>query len=75
MLKGSVGERRSRYTRKNVRVTYNAVKKDAMIPMTRVTAKPRIGPVPNWYRIAAVISVGSSAIPSETSSFPVCLPP
>ena len=33
---------------KKVRVTKIAVNSEAMMPMESVTAKPRIGPVPNW---------------------------
>ena len=39
------------------RDTKMAVNMEARIPSERVTAKPRIGPVPNWYRMAAVMSV------------------
>ena len=30
---------------------------EAMMPRVRVTAKPRTGPVPNWYRMAATMIV------------------
>lgn len=38
----------------SVRVTYTALKNDAMIPIESVTANPRTGPVPSWKRTSAV---------------------
>ena len=37
-------------------VMKNAVKRDITSPQKSVTAKPRMAPVPNWKRIAAVIN-------------------
>ena len=34
-----------------------AVNMEPMMPIVRVTAKPRTGPVPNWYRMTAVMIV------------------
>ena len=56
-----------------VRVTKIAVKKEARIPITSVTANPRTGPVPNWKRMIAVISVVrlASTIAESAASKPV----
>ena len=39
-----------------MRETKMAVNMLMMMPRTRVTAKPRIGPVPNWYRMMATMT-------------------
>jgi len=42
---------------KIMRDTKNAVNTDAPRPMSRVTAKPLMGPVPNWKRKSAEMIV------------------
>ena len=39
------------------RDTKMAVNMEATIPSDRVTAKPRMGPVPNWYRSTVAMMV------------------
>ena len=47
---------RAQYS-KMARDTKMAVNMEATIPSDRVTAKPRMGPVPNWYRITVAMMV------------------
>jgi hypothetical protein len=51
-------------------VTKIAVNIEAMMPIARVTAKPRTGPVPNWKRTKAVSSVVSCASTIAESAWP-----
>lgn len=46
-----------RMVAKTVLVKNSAVKRDARIPMESVTAKPLMGPVPNWKRTTAAMIV------------------
>ena len=48
---------RDTHASKTARDTKTAVNMEARMPSDSVTAKPRMGPVPNWYRMAAVMSV------------------
>lgn len=52
------------------RLTKIAVNNEAKIPIDRVTANPRIGPVPNWNKNTAAISVVMFASSTDERAFP-----
>jgi hypothetical protein len=66
----SIRCRRSSNMSKIHRLTKTAVNTEARMPIDRVTAKPRIGPVPNWNRNRAAISVVTLASRIDDSALP-----